>query len=580
MKFTSRLDVIYLAREDGQVILVEIDTDVSGWVNVFAPTGLLRGFVNTAFAALDHAINQSDVLVGGGDMSTGGLYVARARGHPELVETVSNWTPLVDFIPVNISGPPLVSDPEAGMKRDHPIRVRDRIFALTGRASEGSISEMRRGLEARIGTILPYHGGVNRAWSLPDCAGTGTYLLIFFPTHTELLYVSADLESIEQKDEDDCSGLDLASTTLAAGGYGEVTVQVTQTSIHVARLGAPRPDDGSGACFQNRDPGESIFAASLHPSSSSIITVTKRADELFMNRLQLDDEDTCTIIETGQAIALSSEPSCLHAFEFQNDLYIVVGTTDCTLQFYRANSGYGLVRLLEHSLTDEPPSSPFSICESAVYLECPPIGDDPSKLGRLVCGLRDGYIKSYAISLCDSGEISLHSPQVFLVGETSVEVIVDDAASDGAFVVCGPDCCRLQLEEGMIVGRSLQKIYLTDHNQPSFQQDNISTLVRIQSQPHLIESGFLGAVACFSKDHMMLVDLEHNCKPVPRWLEVGGTPRKILHSAHLGIFVVAYSKRRLERVAQRRRVGVHGEFQGPDFTSTFIPALRFIDPDK
>lgn len=74
--YSTMHDDVYICREDGLVRLVEIDQADKLLVKTTSPAGALRGFIGTAFASLDLPPNSKyDMLIAGGDMSLGGIYL-------------------------------------------------------------------------------------------------------------------------------------------------------------------------------------------------------------------------------------------------------------------------------------------------------------------------------------------------------------------------------------------------------------------------------------------------------------------------------------------------------------------------
>lgn len=124
--------------------------------------------------------------------------------------------------------------------------------------------------------IVPYHAGVNQIWSLPDHSQNGTYLLLSFPSHSEHLYISADLKTVEQQVDDVTSGLEFDSRTLTAGAFGDTAVQITQRSVRITRLGPTDSSNGHAAFAQTYLGTEKIVAAAIHSPTCSIVTVVRK----------------------------------------------------------------------------------------------------------------------------------------------------------------------------------------------------------------------------------------------------------------------------------------------------------------
>lgn len=56
---------------------MDFDADFEHLIRDTHKIGTLSGYVDSAFASLDLGVNQSDMLIAGGDMSAGALSVVR-----------------------------------------------------------------------------------------------------------------------------------------------------------------------------------------------------------------------------------------------------------------------------------------------------------------------------------------------------------------------------------------------------------------------------------------------------------------------------------------------------------------------
>lgn len=118
--------------------------------------------------------------------------------------------------------------------RERQLRKCDRMFAISGKGIQGSITELRRGLAANVGWEIPYGSPVKQAWifeaDLPD-AGPGYYLLLALPDSSDVLQVSRDSLEVDRP-EPELVQFDVSSRTLAAAQFTDQgIVQVTETSI-------------------------------------------------------------------------------------------------------------------------------------------------------------------------------------------------------------------------------------------------------------------------------------------------------------------------------------------------------------
>lgn len=120
------------------------------------------------------------------------------------------------------------------------------------------------------------------------------------------------------------------------------------------------------------------------------------------------------------------------------------------------------------------------------------------------------------------------------MGFTSVRLIVDIAKpKTGAFVMCGSDTLYLTHSRGGEAGLSLSYIWFTDLNEPSYQQDAVSTLTRFQVKD------LPNALVCSSGSRFLVCQLSERKQSVPRRIPVEGSPNRLLYVAHLNIMVAA-----------------------------------------
>lgn len=108
------------------------------------------------------------------------------------------------------------------------------MFCISGKGSQGTISELRFGLAANIGWDISFGSHIQRSWIfealLPDI-GPGYYLLMTLPDTSSVLQLPRGSDDPIQPDPDS-HHFDLSSRTLAAAqSSDQLIVQVTETSI-------------------------------------------------------------------------------------------------------------------------------------------------------------------------------------------------------------------------------------------------------------------------------------------------------------------------------------------------------------
>lgn len=296
-------DDLYVAQENGDVFFLEVEEDAQTIISTLTLAIKLDCSVGTAFAAVDFGLGHNDVLVAGGEMSSGGIYTvrrppprSRSANTPQLSvgvfaagdganreESVQNWAPVIDFQLENLQ------NHGQGTGAD-----RDRVYACTGRGQHGAITELRYGILANILYSAEYLPSIGQLFVLPDAAQQGYFVLSSLPVHSQLCFLTPAGDWI---DCGEIEGLDLSERTLVARGLGRAykaengeystektrstwSVQITPGAVTVVQLNSevhvPRDEDietdthRNGVCrkLQRRcENGDRIIAAATFEES-------------------------------------------------------------------------------------------------------------------------------------------------------------------------------------------------------------------------------------------------------------------------------------------------------------------------
>ncbi|KAH0538052.1 hypothetical protein FGG08_005314 [Glutinoglossum americanum] len=557
-RYASKHDDIFISREDGLVLFAEINSDDPFHLHASMCAGPLGCNIDTAFASLDLGMNRDDLLIAGGDMSVGGLYLVRPRQDPEFVESVSNWTPIADFV---------AADVRTGNSKREIVHKsnsrRDRIFACTGRGAHGCVTELQFGMEARIGTFSEYLPGINQIWSFPDLAGSGTLFLFSFPLRSSLLHMSADWSDIQEMDED-TSGMHLECRTLAAGAFGDHIVQITERSVFVYQqqrsLTSP-----TVMCFTSHvDPTEEKFvSAAFEESTYSIITAVERDGEYQLQATRVVTRDG------------------------RGTLCVFVGARErrSSLQIFRLDLDLGLKHIVDQDFSSLPITAnsimadEFPICHSVAVVEDTNHRPTPQSSGLiLLCGLRGGMLVIFDITLDHFvhdlySDVSIKPRGEIRIGETSVTIVSDIAKPSSAFIICGPDLCRLELNESKSTPVSVSNVWFTDRNEPCYKQSPITAITRMHQQLQIGDDGQDRSVVCVSGNKLIISKLDETLGTITRHISVDDTPRRVLYSKFLNLLVVAISETKSRPAAQ-------GHSYRPEGSNEIMSSLKFIHPDS
>lgn len=261
-------DCVYIVREDGYVDMLFVDGDAQ--VESTQVANLMCS-ASTAFGLMFEN-SPSDILVVAGDAGPGGVWKEKARTTPEYLMHIPNWAPTLDLVTthdqrfdheVDVRGRSVGT--EARLSQESP----DRVFATSGRAANGAITEFRYGLRAGVGFHLDCDSTTTKAWLLPVkpmASGFGYYLFFTAPDRSTLLHLSDDLSETSCPYED--MGFDLSSQTYVFHSISErAVVQVTET--HIACVAAP-DDSQSSPMDQQEDAAMQQDQGLFVPSISNV----------------------------------------------------------------------------------------------------------------------------------------------------------------------------------------------------------------------------------------------------------------------------------------------------------------------
>ena len=399
-RYASINNDIYLCREDGVVRWLEIN-EASEIGNVMVDSqmhpGVLGCNVDTAFATLDLGLTQPDLLVCGGDMSNGGLFTVSSHeeGMAKATQTIHNWAPTIDFVTAR------VSSSTYGMQRHRPssnevLMRRERIFACSGRGSNhGAVSELRYGVEARIGTSVEIEDGVLALWALPY-PQLGTFLFLSYSAATLLLHIPPNLNPGSEIEliDDKKWGLRSGDRTItAAVTEKNFIIQITTSSVHIT---SPITTEKR---MYGLFGGERIVAADICRINAATLTAVRRGEDIYLRfGIFSTSNEPIEFEELGKPILLPSEPACV-SLQLVGEQYLAfIGTLVGTLKIFRVSRvsiGSAFRPIVEYKFDGY-----FAICDSIALLsktrkqknESCKMEIEPREI-VLTCGLRNGSVE-------------------------------------------------------------------------------------------------------------------------------------------------------------------------------------------
>ncbi|KAK0619881.1 mono-functional DNA-alkylating methyl methanesulfonate N-term-domain-containing protein [Immersiella caudata] len=529
-------DCIYLAREDGVVIFIEADSDSALDRSTFMDT--FDSNISSAFTCLFD--QYTDVLILGSDSGPGAIWKVPARQPLELLGTLPNWSPSVDFVTTDAFS---TWNQEFGANLEQIVpwqkeilRTKpDRLFATSGHGQKGSITEYRYGLKAAIGLDLDYGYEAKEAWLIPwrNLMGeTGYHLLLSMPDHTEVLPFPEDLSSVKEIKAGDLL-YDLSSPTLAVSYNRDFLIQVTTKSVGVAKFVnsfslqftmervLPSTDKSvvSDACIQG-----CYVAVSTHTEAQyHIHTLRVDLERLSFTPLRsiaINGDVTCLAIGPGNTVLvgvwregrpfLSRAP--IEPSTDENDPGLV--------------DTWDLNQCFEH---DDPN---FQISFEA-------ISSIASAWGSIFVGTRSGEV----IKLSD-----LKVPEYERYGSTTVKITSgrnSNITGPTLLITCDKHLVLLRDNgtESSLSHASRSKdrlrVWAVDESKPSALSATVDYAIPTEipcgspeTTPILMVSG----------TKLLFAEVQEQPGPVHRHLPVSGTPMKVIYSHHLQCLVAAVNK--------------------------------------
>lgn len=386
--YSQRYDAIILCREDGWIYYLEFGND--GELETQTSLGQLHCHVDTAFDVLDMGFEGGDFILAAGSQGDGGLFVQEARDHPRCVQRFINWAPVTDAISVP-SGIPGVT----GLDTPH-----DRLFVCSSSASgNGAITELRYGIEARIGFSIPVSefSSVHDIWAISYEDMSQIFLVLSDPISSMILHTTSDLaDGIDAFPNEE--GTWGTEETLAAGctPRGDI-VQVTQRGIY-----AFMPEESHLSYFTAHAPGSVVTAATIDGPNLMMAMAIRTSEGNFLHIVRLNADlaaEDCFSFDTARP--LEKEAISIFYQRWGSMGLVFMGTSDGKLlSFEIYDSPDGSKRLADTSIAIEIGADVSMAISSIATIRAM---SETELYGRLFCGLRSGIIVCFDMELRPNG---------------------------------------------------------------------------------------------------------------------------------------------------------------------------------
>ncbi|TKA24858.1 hypothetical protein B0A50_06587 [Salinomyces thailandicus] len=539
-------DHVYLVREDGLVCLVQ----VRGSSLTSSSAGHLHCHVGTAFASLGNT-SDPDILAVAGDMSTGRVIKIGQWSNTrvsdlswndtmkmDLVETIPNWGSITDAVTTSYR--------HARSRSARSAPSSSTVLVTSGRQPYGAVTELRRGVEARLLIYLELSGlsSTNDIWTVPEANKGSVLMFVANPISTRLISIDEKWGEPEfaELDADDCPALDLAQPTLAVGlDADQRIVQVTTSSVIVTANLHPhfedthrrvRPDDGA------------IVAAAIHTMQSTVLTAERRGEGYVLCSLKLSAQSEVGAEETMSdgthaetVMPLNGVPTALDIASSNSGLLCLVACTDGSLTLAEVTSA----NKLESRTAVSGSSNEFAICDSATILQ----KEEPDQI-IAVCGLRDGRIVSIAIEGDTLGGYQFGSSIAITLGQSTVKIVKMQSDRSQAFALSGADTCLLSWGGCSERDLTVRNIWTTNKDNPDPLQKSVLACAQLPGPDLVRHPSLADSLLLIAGDDILMADLVPTPTTVPRQIPVSGTPTRLIYAEQQRCLVVASFKTHLK----------------------------------
>ncbi|KAJ4193419.1 hypothetical protein NW755_003411 [Fusarium falciforme] len=531
-KYFEKTDIIYLAREDGVIAHIELDS--ADLLPSVTTVGTISTNISTAFTTAYDVF--SDVFIIGGESGPGGIWKLAARSDPQQVSTIANWSPVVDMATTDGNDSwtdGVARQDRSGRSKLSPILSQkpDRIFCTSGRGPRSSLTELRWGIQARIGLEFDYDQVVRQSWMFPvESQGErGFYAILSMPHSSDVLHFPANLSNASALSSE-VSPFDTNSRTISVCQNDQGTiVQVTETSTSLAASSQSSRHTHGDVCGL-----DSLVADNACCENDIVVISSHNGQASRLDVLRIDQMNVTKVASVDTA----GEVTCLSLFTLLGDTYIVVGSViDGTPWIFNYTLDGQEVR--SHSIVShcEYDAQQLQLRMEA-FTSISAVNDGPNKT-ILVFGTRSGHLVTVRISNDGIEDISMTVEQLGLA-PTKVSPASGPFAGGPAFFVCCDNSLWVMTDfsEQETKFKTKNLIWPTDSSDPSLPAPPIHAVHcladSLSNYPQHMSLMLLAGT------RILLVDIWPHVGPVPRSIPLAGTPVRVIYSQTWKCLVVAH----------------------------------------
>lgn len=296
----------------------------------------------------------------------------------KLERTFPDWAPIMDLQIASPSG-----------HRGRELSKRPGIFATSGRQPYSAISELRKGLEAKIfieADLSQSDGftGSYGLWSFPDPFNGYLHFFLTYPGVTTAW-------SLNTQDEMETCELNVhlkSASVLVAITPNNIVIQVTENTLLVSSLA----EQGllSPLEIPELPQGSRIVAAELDEENSGLLLAVQKGGRVYLDLFLLPTVlGARTVVRVGEPHALEADLTCLALFRDQGSLSAVTALRNGMIHMFTIDLTTGLRPAGRSPIERDGSTQMTPVAQSIAVMSTSP--DNVGTERHLIaCGMRSG----------------------------------------------------------------------------------------------------------------------------------------------------------------------------------------------
>ncbi|KAK6441793.1 hypothetical protein LTR95_001987 [Oleoguttula sp. CCFEE 5521] len=537
----QELDTIYLMREDGLVFMLAVQ---SNGTIIMSNAGDAKCHAGVAFASLGDD-RDPDILAFVGDMSNGSVVsighwstpirITELSRHDTMamqpMATLSNWASCTDLL---VSSLPYSSG--------RSTRSRDSIFVTSGRQPYGAVTELRRGLEARLSAYIELEDlrGTVGAWVLPNITTGSVLILLSMPTTTRLYDYDLETGEVSELYHVSAQTFDFSERTLAADILqNSHLVQVTKRGVNVGSTMSASFEDR--ICHQCEG-SKSCIAAAIEPILNMVVVVRDMGTRHSLAALVHYAEDGAVtnaelhgdLRQLGKSILLDSEVLTMATTVIRQVAYVLVVDVDAMMQLYIYAVGKpGTDETPQKTDRHDSPGGKTFACDHTALLQ--PIrstGESNSEKLLAIYGMRDGRIT--AIEVTTGAEPAFGEGFTWALGLSTVRLARNSNEPSVVYATTGQDLFTLTWDGVSSQSLSIKSVWVSDKARPYLAQGPIAAISRMPSSTYMTSAessaDLADSLVMISPEEVWIASVDPSIATVPRQVSVSGSPTRLIYA--------------------------------------------------